>query len=122
VSFHDEEARHFALLRAAIERIGADPTATTPAADIAGVEAMGLFQVISDPRTSLVQSLDALLIAELADNDGWRRLIDMARAFGQDEMVDEFTLADLEEQRHLEAVRRWLDSAGFLEARGELEE
>jgi hypothetical protein len=122
VAIHDEEVQHVDLLRRAVERTGADPTAMTPAADVVGVASMGLLQVVSDPRTSFAQSLEAILIAELADNDGWRRLIEMARAFGEDEMASDFSLAEVEEERHLELNRRWLDAAGLLEARGELEE
>lgn len=121
VAIHDEEVSHFVLVRDAIERLGGDPTAMTPAADVAGVAGMGLLQVISDPRTTLAQSLEAVLIAELTDNDGWRMLIDLARAFGQDEIADSFHLALAAEERHLELCRRWVSSHALLEARGEAE-
>lgn len=80
--FHDEETAHFKLVAGALEKLGADPTAMTPGADVSGVTAMGVLQVISDPRTNLAQSLNALLTAELADNAGWELLIDLANAGG----------------------------------------
>lgn len=122
IAIHNEELQHFDLLRRAMERIGADPTAMTPAADMVGVASQGLLQVVSDPRTTFAQSLDAVLIAELADNDGWRRLLATARAFGEDDMASDFSFAEAEEERHLELCRRWLDAAGALEAQGAMEE
>jgi hypothetical protein len=71
---------------------------------------MGLLQVIADPRTSLPQNLEALLIAELADNDSWRLLVELASIYDQHEIVADFRVAGLEEQRHLDHCRRWLSS------------
>lgn len=122
VTHHNEEVGHFDLLRRSLAAIGADPTAMTPCADGIGVASIGLLQVVTDPRTSLVQGLEALLVAELTDNDSWRRLIDLVQGFGQDEMTRDFRLAEAAEQRHLERVRRWLDNAAQLEARGDLDE
>lgn len=108
--FRAEELEHFALLKDCLERLGADPTAMTPGADRAAVESMGISQVIGDPRMDFAQSLHALLLAELADGDGWEMLIDLATAVGQDDMATEFQRASLEEARHLDAVRHWLAS------------
>lgn len=106
--FRGEEAEHMGRVKHAMEQIGADPTAQTPAADVAGVAAIGVLQVITDPRTSFSQSLDALLTAELTDNAAWELLIDMARDAGQQEMVSSFTQALEQEQDHLGTVRIWL--------------
>ena len=106
--FRDEEAKHFKLVADALERLGADPTAQTPAADLTGVESMGLMQVLDDPRTTVAQSLHALLIAELADNAGWELLIQLAEDLGQDELVTSFEQALQEEMEHLEHVRQWV--------------
>jgi hypothetical protein len=121
IAIRNEEASHVELLRRVMLQIGADPTAMTPAADVQGVASMGLLQVASDPRTTLAQGLDAVLIAELADNDGWLMLVDVARAFGRDDLVDDFNLARVEEERHLELVRRWVSDHAMLEIRGEAE-
>src|SRR5262249_55574852 len=63
--FRAEELAHFEMLRRCIEEMGADPTAQTPSADVIGVASSGILQVITDPRTTLPQSLSALLTAEL---------------------------------------------------------
>ena len=69
---------------------------------------MGLVAVLTDPRTTLTQCLDALLTAELADNDGWKILIAMAEASGQDELAQRFATALAEEDHHLASVRAWI--------------
>lgn len=107
----NDEARHFLLVADAIESLGADPTAQTPCADVAGVEAQGLLQVVVDPRTTLAQSLHAILVAEMADNSGWEMLIALAESHGQQAMVTDFMAALHEEQRHLSQVRTWFEEA-----------
>jgi rubrerythrin len=107
--FHDEEMQHFNLLVAALEKLGADPTAMTPCADVVGVSSMGIMQVISDPRTNLAQSLNALLSAELTDNAGWEMLIELAQISGQSSIAEGFEKALSQEQTHLATVKEWLN-------------
>lgn len=109
--FHDEERAHMALVARAIEHLGADPTVETPSADVDGVASMGLLQVITDPRTSVLHSLHAIHIAELADNDGWVLLVDLADRMGQSEMAEAFRGALAQEVEHLAAVRHWTTTA-----------
>lgn len=110
-SIRADEARHFMLLRDAMEAMGADPTAQTPSADLVGVESMGLVQVLNDPRTSLEQSLHAVLTAELSDRAGWETLIALADEHELTEMVNDFTLALNEEREHLALVQTWYEEA-----------
>lgn len=105
--FRDEEAKHFKLVNDCLETLGADPTAETPGADVTGVEATGLMQVLEDPRTTLEQTLHALLVLELTDNDSWELLIKLAEDMGQDNMADDFRTALQAEQEHLQHVREW---------------
>jgi rubrerythrin len=106
--FRDEELRHMHLVREALETVGGDPTAQTPSADVAGVQALGILQVVTDPRTTLTQCLDAMLTAELADNDGWKILVALAEATDQPELARRFAAALAEEDRHLASVRAWV--------------
>jgi hypothetical protein len=113
----NEELAHFALLDQAITGLGADPTAQTPCADATAVMSMGIVQLMSDPRTSLPQAMEALLTIELVDNASWDLLIDLARASGQDALVPRFEEARTHEAEHLHKVRGWLrkdilDAAG----------
>jgi ferritin-like protein len=112
-----EEAQHFLLLTEALESLGADPTAQTPGADLVGVEGMGLMQVVCDPRTTFAQSLDAILIAELTDNDGWQTLIGVAKAADQDDLAERFAIALEEEEEHLVQVRTWMSELTNAELR-----
>jgi rubrerythrin len=111
-----EEHEHFLILTQAIEQLGGDPTAVTPAADIAGVASIGLVQILSDPRTTVAQSMSALLIAELTDNDCWQVLVDLADALGYQDLAAEFRLALADEDQHLAIVRRWIQAATLEEA------
>ncbi|HEX7038418.1 MAG TPA: ferritin-like domain-containing protein [Pseudomonadales bacterium] len=104
----DEELNHAHLMVEALEHLGADPTVMTPSADLVGVEGLGLVQVVNDPRTTVGQCLHALLVAELADNDGWMMMRTMAEELGQKELAKRFSRAEQEEERHLELVRTWL--------------
>jgi bacterioferritin (cytochrome b1) len=107
VRIRNEEARHFALVSECIEFLGGDPTAQTPCADVAGVASAGLMQVVTDPKTTIAQSLSAVLIAELTDNAAWEDLIALARKMGHDDMAAQFEEALQHEEEHLASVRKW---------------
>jgi ferritin-like protein len=107
----DEEHTHFALVGAAIQSLGGDPTAQTPSADVTGVEGMGLMQVLTDPKTTVAQSLHAILVAEMTDNAAWEELIELTTAAGKDDLVGRFSKARDEEVEHLEKVRTWYKKA-----------
>lgn len=117
--FEQQELSHAALLVRAIEQIGADPTVMTPSADVVGVTATGLFQLLTDPRTTLTEALRGMLVAELTDNDGWRLLAQIAREMKHDDLAREFEGALAEEETHLERVRGWLTASVFVQAGAE---
>jgi hypothetical protein len=115
-SIREDEETHFRLLTDAIRVLGGDPTAMTPCADIAGVNATGWLQVITDPRTTVAQALNTMLSVELTDNAGWELLIELASQTGHKDMAQGFAVAQSAEARHLEQVRTWLRSAVLTEA------
>lgn len=106
--FYMEELKHFNMAAEIMMKLGGDPTAMTPSADIAGVAGMGWIQVINDPRTTFLQSLETILQAELVDNACWETLIELAANLGLNEAVDEFTVALQEEIIHLRTVKQWV--------------
>ena len=106
-----DEARHFSIVAEAIESMGGDSTTQTPCADLAGVESSGLMQVVTDPRTTIAQSLHAILVAELTDNAGWEMLLALAEDQGQAAMMTDFSLALTEERTHLQRVQKWFEEA-----------
>ena len=114
----DEEYEHFLLMQRTIKELGGDATAVTPSANLQGVISAGVPCAIADPRTDLRECLEAILAAELVDNDGWTTLIDLARASGHDEHADAFGEALEHEEEHLANVRAWL-AAGLNPAAGQ---
>lgn len=112
----DDEQAHFQLIARTLQRMGADPTAMTPCADVAGVMAMGHLQVLTDPRTTVSQALNSILAVELADNASWELLIELAREAGHDPITQPFEAALQTEQRHLQTVKGWLRQAVLDEA------
>jgi ferritin-like protein len=110
-SIRGDEARHAVLMKEAIESMGGDPTVMTPCADLAGVEAMGLVQILNDPRTSLAQSLHAILTAELSDGVGWETLIALADEHEQTAMVESFSDALQQERKHQAMIQDWYEEA-----------
>ncbi len=110
IEIREEEASHAALIRTCLEQLGADPTAQTPCADLVGVATSGFLQAASDPRTTLVQTLQIALAAELVDGAGWESLIALAESMDQDDMAERFRNALERETEHLAKVRRWYDA------------
>lgn len=116
-----DELSHFVLLKECMEQLGADPTAMTPSADLVSVVSMGIPKALTDPRTNLRQCLEALLVAELADNAGWELLIELARGLGKDDLVARFQVALEAEAQHLEWVTKWVAAGALGEARAPVE-
>jgi hypothetical protein len=109
--FRDDEESHFHMVGKYMTGIGADPTAMTPCADVMGVASMGFMQVLTDPRTTPSQALNAILAIELTDNAGWEVLIELAREAGHSDMAQAFTVALETEQLHMQTVRGWVRQA-----------
>ncbi|MDB5889760.1 MAG: hypothetical protein JWP47_591 [Polaromonas sp.] len=105
-----EELAHFRMLCEAMQHLGGDPTAQTPCADVIATASMGLVQVVTDPRTTLAQSLNAMLTAELTDNAGWELLIQLAEDAGETELTGRFLAALDQEQEHLITIKGWLNA------------
>jgi bacterioferritin (cytochrome b1) len=103
-----EELEHMEMVWRAIETLGADPTSMTPCADVAGVKALGVMQVLTDPRTTVSQCLNTLLTIELEDNDAWGLLIDLTRQAGHPLIAKEFQHALEQEEKHLSTVRAYV--------------
>jgi len=103
-----EELAHFRLLCEAMTQLGGDPTAQTPCADVTATASMGIMQVLTDPRTTLAQCLNAILTAELTDNAGWELLIQLAEHAGESELAGRFLGALAQEQEHLVTIKGWL--------------
>lgn len=107
--FRNDEAEHFSLVRDCIASMGGDPTAQTPCADSAGMAAMGLMQVLNDPRSSIPQCVEAILMAELADLAAWELLIELADESGLSDYIGKFQQARVTENHHMHVMKKWLE-------------
>jgi rubrerythrin len=105
----DDELRHFGVVKNAVEMLGGDPTAMTTSADVMGVASMGLVQVLTDSRTTLTQCLEAIIIAELADNEAWSVLVRLAEGLGMEDIARELAVCQDQEEVHLRLVRTWYE-------------
>jgi len=103
-----EEYAHFMMLKEVIERLGGDPTAVTPSADLESVLSQGPAMLLTDPHVTLLQSLEATLVVELTDNECWNALSQLAAITGEDQLAQQFTAAYQTEQEHLQKVRGWV--------------
>jgi ferritin-like metal-binding protein YciE len=113
----NQEAEHARLLEETITMLGADPTAQTPCADLVGVQAMGLMQSVTDPRTTLAQSLNSVLAAELIDVASWELLARLARSMGQGEVASRFEEALVHENEHLATISGWVEDLVMSESK-----
>ena len=104
----NDELAHFQLLHETIVRLGGDPTAVTPSANVEATASLGVIQVAADPRLTLLESLHASLLAELGDRDGWEILIGLVDAAGEADLVEPFCACLAAEERHLASVRSWI--------------
>jgi hypothetical protein len=116
--FLADEARHFELMVGAIRALGAD-TALPAGADTTALPAQGIAQLLVDPRTSPTECLNAMLIVELVDRDGWERLIELLRATGRRQLAETLTVALTDGELHLGQLRQWLAEMTWAGARVE---
>jgi rubrerythrin len=114
----DQELSHFQLVFRAVRSLGGDPTAETPSADIVGVAASGMLSAIDDPRTTLAQSLQIMLVAELTDSDAWGILVELAKRFAERELAKQFEAARLVEAEHLDLLRTWVAASVMTKSSG----
>lgn len=104
----NDELHHVHILSAFMEKMGGDPAAVTPCADVIGTASMGLVQVVTEPRTTLAQDFTAILSAELTDNAGWELLIELAEQAQESEAVQQFGEALAREREHAAVIKAWL--------------
>lgn len=106
-----EEYEHVGVVTEAVASLGGDPTVMTPSADFHATMSKGILEVMVDPRTTFAQCLEAILVAELADNECWQTLVDLAEQSGEEELGRRFLVAREQEAEHLSNVRSWIAAA-----------
>jgi hypothetical protein len=121
LEIRDQEHGHALLAQELIRSLGGDPTMVTPCGSLQATASRGIVDVLVDPRTSLIDCLDAILIAELADQDSWAALARSAQTLGDTGMAAKITQAQQTELQHLKKVRGWLEAADRVRAKAATE-
>ncbi|MGE3546950.1 MAG: ferritin-like domain-containing protein, partial [Kofleriaceae bacterium] len=112
MEIRNEEHHHALLVQELIVSLGGDPTVVTPCANLQSIASRGIGDVLLDPRTTLIECLDAILVAELADRESWENLVGLVGAMsGHDDAASRIKAAKDEEEQHLVKVRGWIASA-----------
>ena len=114
VEIGNEEHRHALMVQDMITRLGGDPTAITPCANLQATASRGIGDVLLDPRNNLLECLEIIIIAELADIESWRALVTTAQSLGKPTLVDAIREAEDTEEEHLTKVRRWIAAGDSL--------
>jgi rubrerythrin len=110
----DEEHRHLLIVQDLIEELDGDPTVITPCANLQAVASRGICDVLVDPRTNLIECLDAIIIAELVDHESWEMIASTAERMGKTDLIGRLRECERIEAEHLVKVRGWLTVAAKL--------
>jgi rubrerythrin len=110
VHIRDEEHAHMRMLERMIGELGGDPTAVTPSANREAIASRGVGDILADPRTSLLDGLEVIVIAELTDHEQWVGLVEVARDMNREDLARPFIAAQSTEDEHLSKVRAWISS------------
>ncbi|MBA3542001.1 MAG: ferritin-like domain-containing protein [Deltaproteobacteria bacterium] len=108
VEIRDQEHRHMMLALEVISALGGDPTAVTPCANLQATASKGIADVLMDPRTNLVECLDAIIVAELTDVESWTQLASVMVGLDDGRFLAGIRAAEQTEHAHLEKVRSWI--------------
>ncbi|TVP57781.1 MAG: ferritin-like domain-containing protein [Halomonadaceae bacterium] len=106
--FRDEELAHFLLLKRAMVSLGADPSTLPGEADTGAQASLGVQRVLNEPRSSVLQCLEAILTTELTDNAAWCLLKELCLNMGLKDLADEFTDALAQEEVHAAIIAEWV--------------
>jgi hypothetical protein len=98
-----DERQHCEVLRRHLVRLGFDPAFIPPARE--GGDAKRILQIIANPRTSVPQSLCALLGAALAAVGDWETLARTARDVHDERMAAEFENLRAIAETHVKQIR-----------------
>lgn len=101
----DEEKKHEEMLEEVIRSYGSNPHSETPSSRIASIESKGIVDVVEN-ETDFKAVSDALLGAEVIDQEGWELLIDLSSALNDTDTRARFEAALHEEREHLRILRQ----------------
>lgn len=62
---------------------------------------------MQDSESSIEQALDAVLISELVDREGWNVLLGVCKRLGRPDLAKRFEIALSRQTMHLQKMRHW---------------
>jgi rubrerythrin len=110
MAIRNDELAHVRLLDTTITELGGEPAAVTPAASREVIASRGIADIVGDPASSLLDALEAMVVAELADHEQWVGLVELARELGRDDLARSFLTAQSTEHTHLSKMRAWISA------------
>jgi len=103
-----DENRHLLMLTDTLNELRGTSAVSPNTADMGTSLSDSVLTMVTDPGTSFLQSLEAIVVTELADGEAWPLLADLARAAGEDIFAHQCDRARLNKERHLRKIRRWI--------------
>lgn len=119
VEIRSDELGHAQMLQSLIDDLGADPAMVTLAATREAITTRGIRDIINDSTSTVMDVLEALVVAELSDHEQWTGLIELAREIRREDLARSFLTAQSTEHKHLSRMRAWI-SAGRAATRTEV--
>ncbi len=109
-AIRNDELSHVRLLERLIDQLGGEPAAITPAASRETIAGRGIGEIVTDPHSSVLDALEAIVIAELIDNEQWVGLIELARELDHEDVAHSCLTAQSTEHKHLARMRVWISA------------
>lgn len=106
--FRAEELAHWYMLCDSMQQLGGDPGIQTPCAHVMARASSGLIQVVTDPRTTLSQTINIMLTAGLTNTAGWELLRRLAEQAGETGFSERCKHALAQEEQHLSLLGNWM--------------
>lgn len=108
----DQERAHLELLHEVLDTWGLPSSVTAVFANALAKSVTGsVSKVLLQSRTSLLDALEAILVAEFADRHGWTALIELGEASGQHVWSERFRAAERDEAAQVRQLWGWIRAA-----------
>lgn len=104
----DEAHALMDALRASLADLGGERAVVRSPGATATLEATRILALIADPRRSVLDSLEVVLVAKLADRAGWQALVELASSLGRADIAARCQEAWTREDQHVGRLRAWL--------------
>jgi len=111
-----EERRHVMLLVEAMAVLdaGHHEVVSLPPAGLTTTVAQTVSRLLNHPDATFLSALEAMLVAEFADRNGWHELAELAGHARVPELQRQFEEAERTETRHVRCLWDWIRRSGVV--------